>query len=69
MTGRLLTAREVAERYGHNPETILRWRRQGKLPEWCSTKLPGGAIRFYEDAIKRCEQEGWGANPPRLTSV
>ena len=60
MTGRLLTARQVADRYGFkSPETILRWRRQEKMPPWCWTKLPSGAIRFYADAIERCEQEGW----------
>jgi predicted site-specific integrase-resolvase len=57
MTGRLLTAREVADRWRHSPETILRWRRQGKLPTWCWTRLPSGAIRFREDGIERCEEE------------
>jgi excisionase family DNA binding protein len=52
--GRLLTAREVADRYGYHPETILRWRRRGELP---AIRTPGGAIRFREDDLERCEEE------------
>jgi helix-turn-helix protein len=57
MTGPLLNARQLADRYGHHPETILRWVRQGKLPRWCWTRPPSGAIRFYKDAIERLEEE------------
>jgi excisionase family DNA binding protein len=32
VTDRLLTAREVAERLGFSPETVLRWTRAGDLP-------------------------------------
>ena len=32
MSGRLLTAREVAELLGVSPETVLRWTRRGDLP-------------------------------------
>jgi excisionase family DNA binding protein len=45
VTGRLLTAREVADRLGVTAETVLRWTRRGELPAF---KLPGGAIRFRE---------------------
>jgi excisionase family DNA binding protein len=45
MIGRLLTAREVAERLAVTSETILRWTRRGELPAFC---LPGGAIRYDE---------------------
>lgn len=48
MTGRLLTARAVADLLGVSSETILRWQRCGQLPAF---KLPGGAIRFREDAL------------------
>jgi excisionase family DNA binding protein len=51
MTGRLLTAREVADLLGVSTETVLRWVRQGKLP---AIKLPGGAVRFREDEV-----DGW----------
>jgi excisionase family DNA binding protein len=47
---RLLTARDVAERLGVSTETVLRWVRCGELPAF---KLPGGAIRFREDALDR----------------
>lgn len=48
MTGRLLTAREVADRLGVHPETVLRWTRRGELP---ARRLPGGAIRYREDEL------------------
>jgi len=51
VTGRLLTAREVAEHPGVNAETVLRWTRRCDLPAF---RLPGGAIRFREDQL-----DGW----------
>jgi excisionase family DNA binding protein len=45
VSGRLLTAREVADRLGVTAETVLRWTRRGELPAF---RLPGGAIRFRE---------------------
>jgi excisionase family DNA binding protein len=48
MTGRLLTAREVAESLSLTPETVLAWQRDGKLP---AIKLPSGQIRFRADEI------------------
>ncbi len=48
MTDRLLTAREVAERLGVSPETVLRWVRRRELT---AIKLPGGAIRFQEHVL------------------
>jgi excisionase family DNA binding protein len=45
----LLTAREVADALGVSVETVLRWARKGTLP---AIKLPGGAVRFREDAIE-----------------
>jgi excisionase family DNA binding protein len=51
MTGRLLTAREVAETLGVSAETVLRWHRRGSGPP--ALKLPGGAIRFRPEALER----------------
>lgn len=48
MTGRLLTAREVAEMLGVSTETVLRWTRRGLLP---GLRLPGGALRYREAAL------------------
>ena len=48
MTG-LLTARAVAELLEVNPETVLRWTRRGDL---AGIRLPGGAIRYREDALE-----------------
>lgn len=43
MTDRLLNTRQVAERYGVSPETILRWWRCGKLPGY---RLASNVLRF-----------------------
>jgi excisionase family DNA binding protein len=48
VSGRLLTARELAELLGVTTETVLRWTRRGDLPAF---RLPGGAIRYDRDAI------------------
>jgi len=45
MSGRLLTARQVADMIGVSAETVLRWTRRGDLP---AIRLPGGAIRYRE---------------------
>jgi excisionase family DNA binding protein len=45
VTGRLLTARQVAELIGVSTETVLRWTRRGELP---AIRLPGGALRYRE---------------------
>jgi excisionase family DNA binding protein len=51
MTGRLLTARTVADLLDVSPATVLRWTRQGQLP---AVRLPGGAVRYPEDEFR-----GW----------
>lgn len=48
MTGRLLTAREVADKLGVSTETVLRWRRKSLIP---AIALPGGAVRFRQDEL------------------
>lgn len=48
MTGRLLTARQVAGQLGVSPATVLRWVRQGDL---AAIRLPSGALRFPETAL------------------
>jgi excisionase family DNA binding protein len=54
---RLLTARDVADRYGHHPETILRWVREGKMPDGIAFRTPGGGqLRFREDRLDAWEQ-------------
>ena len=48
MTGRLLTARELADTLGVSAETVLRWARRGVLP---AVRLPGGAVRFRPETL------------------
>lgn len=60
MHDRLLTAREVADQLSVCPDTVLRWYRRGELP---AIKLPGGAIRFQEDALNTWLKDR--ATPPR----
>ena len=77
MTGRLLTARDVAERLGATPATILRWTRHGDLP---ALRLPSGAVRYREDELDAWLEERatprrgapattTGAAPRSLSSV
>ena len=54
MSDRLLTARELGERLGVSPETVLRWVRRGELP---AIRLPGGAVRFREDEVEAWLEE------------
>jgi excisionase family DNA binding protein len=49
--GRLLTARQIAERLLVSTETVLRWVRRGEF-EGVVVWLPGGAIRFREDRFE-----------------
>jgi excisionase family DNA binding protein len=51
---RLLTARAVADVLDVSAETVLRWTRRGELP---AIRLPGGAIRYREDALSSWLEE------------
>ena len=51
MNDRLLTTREVADRLGLAPETVLRWARRGRLS---AVYLSSRAVRFREDDL-----DGW----------
>jgi excisionase family DNA binding protein len=62
VTDRLLTTREVAERFGVVTETILRWVRSGRLP---AIRLSTGAIRFCESEIESWLDEHATAAPGR----
>jgi excisionase family DNA binding protein len=74
VTGRLLTTREVGERYGHHPETILRWVRDGEM-EGVAFRTPGGRLRFWADRLDAWEQEraattrGSCQPPPQATAL
>lgn len=67
MSGRLLTARIVAEHLGLTPETVLAWVREGKLPAF---RLPSGQIRFREaDLDAWLEQRSTGVKPSPLSVI
>ena len=52
MNDRLLTTRELSERWALCPETVLRMKRAGRLP---FVTLPSGAIRFRLADVERVE--------------
>jgi excisionase family DNA binding protein len=71
----LLTARELAERWGVSPETVLRWTRRGELLAIC---LPSGALRYRSEDIEawesaretgRARGEEAASNHPRRPAV
>jgi excisionase family DNA binding protein len=45
VNGRLLRTRDVADRLGVSPETVLRWWRRGELPGY---RLSSNVLRFAE---------------------
>ena len=49
MTGRLLTARNLADHLGLSPETILAWTRSGDLPGF---RLPSGQLRYRQGEVE-----------------
>jgi excisionase family DNA binding protein len=68
VTGRLLTAREVADILDVHPETVLRWTRRGEL-RGVAVWLPGGKIRYRQDKLNEwlVEREATprrGVSPP-----
>jgi predicted site-specific integrase-resolvase len=65
VSGRLLTARALAERFEVCPATVLRWARRGELP---SIRLPSGAIRFREDVVE-ARLDAWTEVAPRAVGV
>jgi excisionase family DNA binding protein len=58
---RLLTAREVAERFGLTVETVLRWTRRGEMPAF---KL-GTAVRYRESELEAWLVERMTGAAPR----
>lgn len=62
MTERLLTARELAERWGVSADTILdRWQ-AGELPGFRIFGGERGPVRFRESEIAALEEE-WRRGP------
>lgn len=60
-----MTARAVATRLGVSTETILRWTRHGALPGF---RLPGGALRYREDALDAWLADRATVPDPRLSN-
>ena len=55
MMERLLTARTISERLGVSVETVLRWRRGGRLPG--GFRLATGVLRWREDELNAWLEE------------
>lgn len=53
---RLLTPREVAQRFAVDPKTVTRWAKAGKLP---SLRTPGGHRRYRESVVDALAVETW----------
>lgn len=51
MTEKLVSARQLSEKYGVSTETVLRWHRAGKLPG--GFRLGSGVLRWREDELER----------------
>jgi excisionase family DNA binding protein len=51
VSGRLLTARQVAELLGFSIDTILRWTREGRLPAHRVSGTKHGRLRYREDEL------------------
>jgi excisionase family DNA binding protein len=52
VSGRLLTAREVAERLGFSVDTVLRWTREGKLRGYRISGTKQGRLRYLEGDLE-----------------
>jgi excisionase family DNA binding protein len=63
LTGRLLTARELAEYLGVSADTVLDWFEGGKLPGFRLGGRKGGPVRFRLEEIEATLQ-GWHVNGP-----
>jgi hypothetical protein len=49
----LLTEKQLAERWGYSPNTLRKWRVEGRGPDFI--KLIGRGIRYDLDVIKAVE--------------
>jgi excisionase family DNA binding protein len=65
VTGRLLTAREVAERLGYSVDTIHRWTREGKLRGYRVSGTARGRLRYRESDLDAQLAERATAAPVR----
>ena len=50
MSAPLITVRDVADRLGVAPSTVLRWVRRGELQ---AIRLPGGRLRFRPEELEQ----------------
>ena len=63
----MLTARQVADRLGLTPRTVLAWRSDGKIPGF---KLNGtGPVRFDEAEIDEWLRQQRGAAPREVSAA
>ena len=60
---KLRTTREIAERLGVTPDTVLRWKHKRGLP---ARELTSRAIRYDEDEVQAWIDERRGRGRPGL---
>jgi excisionase family DNA binding protein len=65
VTGRLLTARQVAERLGFSVDTVLRWTREEKLRGIRVSGTAHGRLRYREEDLEALLDERATAAPVR----
>lgn len=53
---KLLTPKQVAQRFAVDPKTVTRWARTGRLP---SIKTPGGHRRYRESVVDKMAVEAF----------
>ena len=51
-----LTEGELAERWRYSPNTLRKWRVEGRGPEY--VKLTGGSVRYDLETIEAAEEAG-----------
>ncbi|MBA2385254.1 MAG: helix-turn-helix domain-containing protein [Actinobacteria bacterium] len=65
----LLTARELGERLGLSPATVLDWHEAGRLPSFRLGGAKGGPVRFRWEEVEAV-LESWRCGPtPRGLEV
>jgi excisionase family DNA binding protein len=66
ISGRLLTARDVAARLSLSAETVLRWHRRGDLP---GVRLSSNVLRFAVEDVEAFVADRYGRGKARRSAL